>query len=54
MCIGTQFAIMVAQLTLASIVWRLRLRMVLGTGVEPQALITLRPRGTVDVMLEQA
>jgi cytochrome P450 len=53
MCIGAHFATTVAQLTLASIARRYRLRMAPGSSVEPEALITLRPRGSVDLMLEQ-
>jgi cytochrome P450 len=53
MCIGAHFAMTVAQLTLASITRRYRLRMASGGGVEPEALITLRPRGGVEVVLEQ-
>jgi cytochrome P450 len=55
MCIGSHFAMTVAQLTLASITRRYRLRMAAPDhSVEPEALITLRPRGSVDVLLEQA
>jgi enediyne biosynthesis protein E7 len=53
MCIGAHFAMTLAQLTLASIARRYRLRMAPGNSVEPEALITLRPRGGVEVMLEQ-
>jgi cytochrome P450 len=53
MCIGAHFAMTVAQLTLASIARRYRLRLAPGSSVEPEALITLRPRGSVDLMLEQ-
>jgi cytochrome P450 len=52
MCIGAHFAMTVAQLTLASIARRYRLQMAPGASVEPQALITLRPRGSVDMLLE--
>jgi cytochrome P450 len=51
MCIGAHFAMTVAQLTLASIARRYRLQMAPGASVEPQALITLRPRGSVDMLL---
>ncbi|HEY4864334.1 MAG TPA: cytochrome P450 [Candidatus Dormibacteraeota bacterium] len=53
MCIGAHFAMTMAQLTLASIARRYRLRLAPGSSVEPEALITLRPRGSVDLMLEQ-
>jgi len=44
MCIGSSFAMMEAQLILAMIVQRYRLRLVPGHPVEPQMLVTLRPK----------
>ncbi len=44
MCIGADFAMIEAQLALASIAQRYRPRLVPGHNVEPQALVTLRPR----------
>ena len=43
-CIGNTFALMEAQLILATLAQRYRLRLVPGHPVEPQALITLRPK----------
>ncbi len=43
-CIGNNFAMMEAQLILATVAQRYRLRLVPGHPVEPQALVTLRPR----------
>jgi cytochrome P450 len=44
MCIGSSFAMMEAQLILATIAQRYRLRMVPGHPVETQLLVTLRPK----------
>ena len=44
MCIGSSFAMMEAQLILATIAQRYRLRLVPGHPVEPQMLVTLRPK----------
>ena len=44
MCIGSSFAMMEAQLILATIAQRYQLRMVPGHPVEPQMLVTLRPK----------
>jgi cytochrome P450 len=44
MCIGSSFAMMEAQLILATIVQRYRLCLVPGHPVEPQMLVTLRPK----------
>ena len=44
MCIGSSFAMMEAQLILATIAQRYRLRLVPGYPVEPQMLVTLRPK----------
>ncbi len=44
MCIGNQFAMVEAVLVLATVLQRLRLRLVPDFPVEPEALVTLRPR----------
>lgn len=44
LCIGSNFALMEAQLILATVLQRYRLRLVPDTIVEPNPLITLRPR----------
>jgi cytochrome P450 len=43
-CIGNQFALIEAQLTIATLAQRFRMRLVPGHRVEPWPLITLRPR----------
>jgi cytochrome P450 len=43
-CIGNTFAMMEAQLVLATVAQRYCLRLVPGHPVEPQVLLTLRPR----------
>jgi len=43
-CIGNQFALIEAQLVLASLAQRYRLNLVPGHRVDPWPLITLRPR----------
>ena len=43
-CIGTGLALMEGQLALAMVARRFRFRLVPGHRVEPQALVTLRPR----------
>jgi cytochrome P450 len=44
MCIGNNFALMEMQLILATIAQRYKLRLVPGHPVEPEALLSLRPR----------
>jgi cytochrome P450 len=44
LCIGSNFAMMEAQLILATTVQRYRLRLLPGYQVEPQVLLTMRPR----------
>ena len=44
-CIGNGFALMEAQIVLAALLQRFRLELVPGRAVEPEPLITLRPRG---------
>ena len=51
-CIGEQFAWMEGVLLLATIAQRWRLRLVPGHPVEPQAIITLRPRHGLRMIVE--
>jgi cytochrome P450 len=51
LCIGSNFAMMEAQLILATIAQRYRLRLVPGYHVEPQVLLTIRPRDGLLMML---
>jgi cytochrome P450 len=43
-CIGNHFAMMEAQLVLSTVAQRYRLRLIPGHPVEPQMVVTLRPR----------
>jgi cytochrome P450 len=52
-CIGERFAWMEGVLLIAAIAQRWRLRLVPGQRVEPQALITLRPRHGVRMRVER-
>jgi cytochrome P450 len=52
-CIGAAFAMAEATLILATIAQRYRLRLKPGFPVEPQGLITLRPRNGLRVLLER-
>jgi cytochrome P450 len=52
-CIGATFAMTEAVLILASIAQVLRLRVVEGHLVEPQALVTLRPRHGIQMVVER-
>ena len=52
-CIGAAFAMAEATLILATIAQRYRLRLKPGFPVEPQGLITLRPRYGLRVLLER-
>ena len=52
LCIGRDFALVEAQLILATVASRLRLRLEPGFPVEPEALITLRPRNGLQMRLE--
>jgi len=53
MCIGNHFAMMEAQLVLATIAQRYQLRLVPGHTVEPEALVTLRPRDGLPMTLHE-
>ncbi len=52
-CIGNNFALIEAQLILALIVQRCRLEMAPGWKVEPEPLVTLRPKGGLWMVLNQ-
>jgi len=51
-CIGNQFAMMEAQLILATTAQAFRLRSVPGSVVEPHPILTLRPRHGVPMMAQ--
>ena len=51
LCIGSNFAMMEAQLILATIAQRYQLRLVPDYRVEPQVLLTMRPRHGLPMML---
>ena len=51
-CIGKGLALMEAQLILVLVAQRFRLRHTSGHQVEPQALLTLRPRGGLPMFVE--
>ncbi len=50
-CIGNSFAMMEAQLILATMAQRVRLRLVAGTAVQPEALITMSPAGGLPMIV---
>lgn len=50
-CIGDHFALLETQLVLAMVLQRYRLSLLPGTALEPQAQLTLRPRGEVWVTI---
>jgi cytochrome P450 len=52
-CIGNQFAMVEAQLIVATLAQRFRLRLVPGNRVEPWPLITLRPRYGIKMVFEE-
>jgi cytochrome P450 len=52
-CLGTSFALTEAQLVLATVAQRYRLRIVPGHRVEPEPLITLRLRHGLQMRLER-
>ena len=53
MCIGNIFALTEAQLVLATVAQRYRLLLDASHRVEPNPLVTLRPRNGVKVILER-
>jgi cytochrome P450 len=52
LCIGEQFALVEAKLVLATVAQRYRLRLLPGLEVQPDPLVTLRPRGGIPMTLE--
>jgi cytochrome P450 len=52
-CIGSSFALMEAQLVLATVAQHYRLRLIPGALVAPEAKITLRPRYGMPMSLER-
>ena len=52
-CIGNNFALMEIQLVLATIAQHYRLRLVPGHPVEPEALLSLRPRSGLPMTLQR-
>jgi cytochrome P450 len=52
-CIGNDFAMVEATLIIAMIAQRYRLRLAPGAKVEPQVMLSLRPRDGVRVLAEQ-
>ena len=51
-CIGSHFALLEAQLALATMVQRARLRPLVAEHVEPEPLVTLRPRGGLPAIVD--
>ena len=54
LCIGHNFAMLEAQLIIATVAQRYRPRLVPGHSVEPERLFVLRPRGGLPMTLERA
>jgi cytochrome P450 len=52
-CIGNSFAMMEAQLMLATIAQRYQLRLAPGQAVEPEPLLTLRPKGGLKMRVQE-
>jgi cytochrome P450 len=52
LCIGNTFAMTEAQLIIAAVAQRYRLKLVPGQKIEPQALMTLRPKNGIGVYVE--
>ena len=53
-CIGNNFALMEAQLIIATVAQKYRLRLADGRKIEPEASVSLRPRGGVRMTLRRA
>lgn len=53
LCIGQHFAMMEAQVALAMIAQRYRLSLVPGQRIEPQVVVTIRPRSGVKMTLRR-
>ena len=51
-CIGNQFALMEAQLILATVAQRYRLRLVSDHRVVPEVVLTIRPRHGLPMTLQ--
>jgi cytochrome P450 len=52
-CIGARFAVLEAELVLAGVAQRYAVRAVSDRPVEPDPLVTLRPRGGVRILLHE-
>jgi cytochrome P450 len=52
LCIGNNFALMEATLIIAEVLQHFRLRAVPGHTVEPEPLVTLRPKGGLPMFVE--
>jgi cytochrome P450 len=52
-CIGNHFAMLEAQLVLATLAQRVTFELVPGRKIEPEPLITLRPEGGVRVLVRR-
>jgi cytochrome P450 len=52
LCIGNAFALMEAQLILATVAQRYRLCLQAETRIDPEPLVTLRPRGGLPMLLK--
>lgn len=50
-CIGNQFALMEGQLILATLAQRVRFELAPGQRIEPEPLVTLRPRGGIRMVV---
>jgi cytochrome P450 len=53
-CIGNMFALMEAQLILATVARRYRLRLLSGHKVEPEVLLTILPRHGLPMTLQHS
>lgn len=54
LCIGNQFALVEAQLILATILCHYQVRLLPGTQVTPEPLVTLRPRGALRMTIHRS
>ena len=52
-CIGKHLALLAIQLTLVAVVQRYKLHLVPTEEVQPEALLTIRPRNPLRIMLEE-
>ena len=52
-CVGSQFALLEAALIAATVAQRYDLDLVDGTPVEPEATVTLRPKGGLPMRLRR-